>query len=129
MRSPLGFQTFPPSMRVPFGPFRAIVEYIVDGDTIDCFIDAGFHVYRYNRIRLAGINAPEKNRGTTANRQTGIEAMHHLASLLPVGMPVLLATEPDPDDFGRYIAIVTTEDGTVVNDRMVSDGHAVYKHY
>jgi micrococcal nuclease len=129
MRVPEPFADFPTAMRVPFGPFRGVVEYIVDGDTFDVFVDVGFNEYRYTRIRMAGINAPEKNRGTDAERQTGLDAMRHLETLTPPGTPVILLTAKDPDSFGRYIAWVTVEDGTVINDRMVTDGYAVYKTY
>jgi endonuclease YncB( thermonuclease family) len=55
--------------------------------------------------------------------------MRHLETLTPPGTPVILLTAKDPDSFGRYIAWVTVEDGTVINDRMVTDGYAVYKTY
>jgi micrococcal nuclease len=110
-------------MRVPFGPFRATVEYIVDGDTIDVLVDVGFNEYRYTRIRLAGINAPE------TSTPEGMTAKAHIAAILPLGTPVLLLTAKDTDIYARYIAWVTVEDGTVINDRMVTDGQAVYKKY
>ncbi|SVC03485.1 uncharacterized protein METZ01_LOCUS256339, partial [marine metagenome] len=32
---------------------------VVDGDTVDGFIDLGFSVHRKIRVRLGGIDAPE----------------------------------------------------------------------
>ncbi len=123
------FEGFPASIDCPFGPYRGLVQYITDGDTLHALIDFGFSVYRYERIRLLGINAPEKNRGTKEERLQGMAAMAHLAWLLPIQTPVMLETEPDPDDFGRYVARITRADGMVVNDQMVADGCAVYKQY
>ena len=39
--------------------YKAKVERIVDGDTIDVVIDLGFKITTNQRIRLAGINTPE----------------------------------------------------------------------
>ena len=123
------FDDFPAELAAPFGPFRAIVEHVTDGDTIRCLVDVGFNEYRFTVVRLAGIDAPERYRGTVEERQAGSMALSHLALLLPIGTPVLLQTEPDPDSFGRYIATVTLADGTSVNERMVADGHAIEREY
>ena len=39
--------------------YKAKVTRVVDGDTVDALIDCGFSVFRKERIRLYGINAPE----------------------------------------------------------------------
>jgi len=39
--------------------YKAIVDRVVDGDTIDCTIDLGFSVWKKIRVRMEGINAPE----------------------------------------------------------------------
>lgn len=129
MRRPAEFEAFPDGLRemVPYGPYRAVVRHIVDGDTIDVLVDLGLNDYRYTAIRLAGIDAPESNRAVSAD--AGRAAREHLRGLLPVGTPVALVTEPDPDSFGRYIAEVIRLDGDgvwfSVNERMLTDGHAV----
>jgi micrococcal nuclease len=46
------------------------VVKVVDGDTIDVHIDLGFYVWiRFQRIHLAGIDAPEP---TGATEATGV---------------------------------------------------------
>jgi endonuclease YncB( thermonuclease family) len=37
------------------------IDKVVDGDTVDVFIDLGFNVWHKERIRLAGIDTAEKN--------------------------------------------------------------------
>ena len=39
--------------------YKAKLERVVDGDTLDASIDLGFDVIVRKRIRLAGINTPE----------------------------------------------------------------------
>lgn len=36
------------------------VDYIVDGDTVDVIIDMGFYLNQKVRIRLLGVNTPER---------------------------------------------------------------------
>ncbi len=37
------------------------VSNIVDGDTVDVFVDLGFKVWRQERMRLVGVDTAEKN--------------------------------------------------------------------
>lgn len=127
MRRPAEFGDWPSSLHAPFGPYRAVVRHIVDGDTFDVLVDLGFNQYAYQVIRLAGIDAPEKNRAAT--KEAGLAAKHFLEGLLPLGTQVLLMTDPDPDSFGRYIAIVDRADGVEINQALLDAGHAVEREY
>lgn len=40
--------------------YRAIVRNVVDGDTIDLAVDLGFDVWYQVRVRVAGLDTPEK---------------------------------------------------------------------
>lgn len=40
--------------------YNAIVDYVVDGDTVDLSIDLGFDIWHKTRVRLTGIDTPEK---------------------------------------------------------------------
>ena len=40
--------------------YNAIVDNVVDGDTVDLSIDLGFSVWHKIRVRLLGIDTPEK---------------------------------------------------------------------
>ena len=44
--------------------YRARLVKVIDGDTIDVYLDAGFHGYREERLRLLGVNAPEVHGST-----------------------------------------------------------------
>ena len=51
--------------------YKAKLQRVVDGDTIDATIDLGFDIFVKKRIRFAGINAPERWSRNPAGRLTG----------------------------------------------------------
>lgn len=106
--------------------YTCTVLRVVDGDTVDFQVDEGFRRNATERMRLARINAWEK-RG--AERAKGIAAWKRLQELLPVGTKVLVETGEDDDVFGRWIADIQAEDGTNINDLLVTEGHARYQAY
>ncbi len=122
-RKPPHFRDFPETLRCPYGPYMAVVEHHVDGDTFDATWDVGASEYPYRVCRFLGVNAPEKNRPAT--REAGQAAWRYLIDLMPVGTPLRLITRPDPDAFGRFLVKAEMQDGTDVGSAMVAAGHAV----
>lgn len=120
-RSPIEFADWPESLDVRFGPFRAVVRTVVDGDTVDCLIDFGFNNYSYRPVRLLGVDTPEV---TGSTRTAGLAAAAYLARALPPGSRVRLHTRPTPDSFGRYLASIEREDGQDVSALLLASGHA-----
>lgn len=114
--------------------YRAHLIRIVDGDTIDVDVDLGFYITRRQRVRLAGINAPEI-RGR--ERPAGLAADKWLTDYLSDADHLVIRTEKVSDSFGRWVAWVWHGDGYVeddplplsVNHLMVEAGHAVWKDY
>ena len=50
----------PPSRKSCYN-FRVIsIDKVLDGDTIDVTIDLGFDLYKKERVRVAGVDTPEK---------------------------------------------------------------------
>ena len=63
--------------------FRVIsVDKIVDGDTIDVTLDLGFSICKSERIRVAGIDSPEKRTRNLEEKELGIHASEWLESQL-----------------------------------------------
>lgn len=119
----------------PKGSFRARCVKVVDGDTVDLHVDVGFHSFRQERFRLAGIDAPELS-GRNADPEPAKESKAFVASQLQPGMgeawPLRIETEKDPDNFGRYICRIfykLGDDEVCLNDKLVEFGHAVYREY
>ena len=104
--------------------YRATITNVVAGDTVAAEIDLGFEAHTRKRLRLLWLNAPE-TKGAT--KQAGDEATEHLKELLSRAADdkgrVEIHTEK-ADSFGRYLALIKLGD-TTVNQRMITDGHAV----
>ena len=63
--------------------FRVIsVDRIVDGDTIDVTFDLGFGICKSERIRVAGVDTPEKRTRNLEEKELGIDASEWLESQL-----------------------------------------------
>lgn len=107
--------------------YRAQLVRVVDGDTIDVTVDAGFANYRTERLRLLGVNAPEM-RGPS--RPAALAAAGYVTSWLGAvpfddDWPLVIETHKG-DAFGRYLARVwRTTDGRCLNDDLLASGHAV----
>jgi micrococcal nuclease len=102
---------------------NAVVDFVIDGDTIDVIIDG-----REERVRLTGIDTPEKaRRDGSAPEECFAEAATDFAiELLPIGTPVQLVRDVVArDDFGRMLAYVyRADDGIFVNYEIVRQGYA-----
>jgi len=59
--------------------FKVIsIDKIVDGDTIDVTLDLGFSICKSERIRVAGIDTPEKRTRDLEEKELGIDATEWL---------------------------------------------------
>ena len=85
------------------------VVSVLDGDTIEVL-----HNHRPERIRLSGIDCPEKGQAYGNNAK-------HAASKLVFGKEVTLQTH-GKDRYGRTLADVFLPDGTNINQELVKDG-------
>jgi micrococcal nuclease len=124
MTKPTQFQGWPENLDVPYGPYRAVIERVVDGDTVHAIVSLGLDEYAYRMIRLRGVNAPELFSGPPEERERGAAARDFLAELLPPGTKCRLATERDVTTFGRYVAYIELEDGREVGTVLIEAGHA-----
>ena len=111
--------------------YKAKVTRVVDGDTFDVSIDAGFDTHIEKRLRLHGINAYEtrKTKGVTdEQKRLGIECREKLKDLLE-GQEVIIRTFKDkPGKYGRLLCVVYFGEITV-NDWIVENGFGCYQEY
>jgi endonuclease YncB( thermonuclease family) len=92
-----------------FADFTGPVVSVLDGDTIEVL-----HNHHPERIRLSGIDCPEKG-------QAFGQRAKHAASELVYGKEVTLQTH-GLDKYGRTLADVLLPDGTNVNQELVKQG-------
>lgn len=100
---------------------NAVIDYVIDGDTVDVIIDG-----REERIRLIGIDTPETKKPNSPIECFGPEATAFTQQLLPVGTPVYIERDVvNRDDFGRLLGYVyRANDGIFVNYEVMRQGFA-----
>lgn len=101
--------------------YQAVVEKVVDGDTVDVVVDLGFDLSLRGRFRLAGINAPEMS------TEAGKASKARTEELLPVASHVFVETfrSDAKEKFGRYLGRFIQADGkSDVCEILVREGHA-----
>ena len=104
---------------------------VVDGDTIDVIIDLGFDLYKKERVRVAGVDTPEKRTRDLEEKELGIDATNWLTEQLDSAIDgeddLVIRTEID-GGFGKYGRLLgwlyIGEDTESINERMIREGYA-----
>ncbi len=81
--------------------YKAKLDRVVDGDTVDAMIDCGFSTFKKERIRLHGIDAPESRTRDKAEKKRGLAAKTRLKELIKEGKNEFLV-ETSVDKKGKY---------------------------
>ena len=103
--------------------YRATLERVVDGDTIDVTLDLGFDVKLHKqRCRLSGIDTPQSTTRDFAEKKLGLEAKERLKELCK---EKLIIKSLGKGKYGRILAIPYTEDGEDICQILIKEGHAV----
>lgn len=113
--------------------YRAKVNRVVDGDTVDVDIDLGFGTWiRNERVRIMGIDTPESRTSNPVEKIFGTAAKNRLIELL--GEETILKTFAAKDGvdmkgkFGRILGDFITTDDRFVTEILIEEGHAVPYH-
>ena len=61
----------PPSRKSCYNFRVTEINRVVDGDTIDVTIDLGFDLYKKERVRVAGVDTPEKKNKRFGRKSIG----------------------------------------------------------
>jgi micrococcal nuclease len=107
--------------------YNATLIRVVDGDTVDCWIDLGFDIKIKERIRLHGLDAPEVRTKDLDEKRRGFETKEWLISQLESnnGEFTIITDKYNPTGkYGRTIATLFLLDGTNINERMLQEGLA-----
>ena len=62
--------------------YRAKIDRVVDGDTVDAFIDLGFDTHIKRRIRLHGLDTWESRTRDLEEKEKGLAAKAYVKDLL-----------------------------------------------
>ena len=116
--------------------YNALVDRVVDGDTIDVTIDLGFKVWKKMRVRMEGINTPESRTIDLEEKKRGLAAKDRLIEILKFNDNKCILKVSGVGKYGRALATVLVnslsplngEDGVTlidVNKQLIEEGHAV----
>lgn len=121
----------PPSRKSCYN-FRVIsIDKVVDGDTIDVTIDLGFDLYKKERVRVAGVDTPEKRTRNLEEKALGLDATawikDHLEGAIDGDDDLIIRTELDGGvgKYGRLLGWLYIGDAIVsLNEKMIDEGYA-----
>lgn len=102
--------------------YKAKLDRIIDGDTVDANIDLGFDITIHKRIRLAGIDTPESRTRDLEEKKKGLASKQRLTELLGEGDFVLESKEVGK--YGRVLGTLLVDDINI-NETLVEEGFAV----
>ena len=121
----------PPSRKSCYNFRVTKINKVVDGDTIDVTIDLGFDLYKKERVRVAGIDTPEKRTRNLEEKALGIDATNWLKEKLAEAITgddeLTIRTELSGGigKYGRLLGWLYIGDGDVsLNEEMIKQGYA-----
>ena len=107
------------------------IDKVLDGDTIDVTIDLGFDLYKKERVRIAGVDTPEKRTRDLEEKELGIHATNWLKEKLDGAIngedDLIIRTELDGGvgKYGRLLGwCYIGDDNLSLNEQMITEGYA-----
>ncbi|ASR76288.1 endonuclease [Synechococcus phage Bellamy] len=104
---------------------------MLDGDTIDVTIDLGFDLYKKERVRVAGVDTPEKRTRDLEEKALGIDATNWLKEKLEGAISgddeLAVRTElvGGMGKYGRLLGWLYIGDAELsLNEQMIAEGYA-----
>jgi micrococcal nuclease len=110
----------------PSREFAAVLQRVVDGDTLDLLVDISFCVAISVRVRLYGIDTPEKQKPTLdAGKAAQAFAQQWFANR--AGRVLIRSYKAGTkDQYGRWLVEVWSPEGdSQLNEELVIGGYAV----
>ena len=103
----------------------------MDGDTIDVTIDLGFDLFKKERVRVAGVDTPEKRTRNLEEKALGIDATNwlkkELEDVLAGDDELIIRTElvGGVGKYGRLLGWLYVGDEELsLNEQMIEQGYA-----
>ena len=121
----------PPSRKSCYN-FRVVkINRVVDGDTIDVTIDLGFDLMKKERVRIAGVDTPEKRTRDLEEKALGIDATNWMKEKLEGAIKgddeLVIRTElkGGVGKYGRLLGwLYIGDDDVSLNEQMITEGYA-----
>ena len=121
----------PPSRKSCYNFRVTKINRVVYGDTIDVTIDLGFDLYKKERVRVAGVDTPEKRTRDKEEKALGLDATAWLKEKLDGAIAgdddLVIRTElvGGVGKYGRLLGWLYIGDGDrSLNEQMIEEGYA-----
>ena len=121
----------PPSRKSCYNFRVTSIDKVLAGDTIDVTIDLGFDLYKKERVRIAGVDTPEKRTRDLEEKALGIDATNwlkeKLESTLAGDDELTIRTElhGGVGKYGRLLGwLYVGEEPISLNEQMITEGYA-----
>jgi len=121
----------PPSRKSCYNFRVTSIDKVLDGDTIDVTIDLGFDLYKKERVRVAGVDTPEKRTKDDEEKALGYDATNWLQDKLEGAIAgeddLIIRTElvGGVGKYGRLLGWLYIGDAEVsLNEQMIEEGYA-----
>ena len=104
---------------------------MIDGDTIDVTLDLGFNLTKKERVRIAGVDTPEKRTRNLEEKELGIDATNWLKDKIKDTLTgddeLTIRTElvGGVGKYGRLLGwLYVGDDDYSLNEQMITEGYA-----
>jgi micrococcal nuclease len=121
----------PPSRKSCYNFRVTKINRVIDGDTIDVTLDLGFSLTKKERVRIAGVDTPEKRTRNLEEKALGIEATNWLKEKLADAIrgddELVIRTElrGGVGKYGRLLGwLYVGEHDLSLNEQMITEGYA-----
>ena len=121
----------PPSRKSCYNFRVTEINRVVDGDTIDVTIDLGFDLFKKERVRIAGVDTPEKRTRDLEEKALGLDATawmkKHLEETIKGDDELTIRTElkGGMGKYGRLLGwLYVGESDVSLNEQMIAEGYA-----
>ena len=121
----------PPSRKSCYNFRVTEINRVVDGDTIVVTIDLGFDLYKKERVRVAGVDTPEKRTRDLEEKALGIDATNWLKQKLEdtidgeYELTIRTELKGGVGKYGRLLGWLYVGDEEVsLNEDMIEEGYA-----
>ena len=122
----------PPSRKSCYNFRVTSIDKVLDGDTIDVTIDLGFDLYKKERVRVAGVDTPEKRTRDLEEKELGIHATNWLKEKLDGAIAgdddLVIRTElvGGVGKYGRLLGwlYIGGDASSSLNEQMIEEGYA-----
>jgi len=115
--------------------YRAKLDRVVDGDTVDALIDVGFDIWFKKRIRFMGLDAWESRTRDLEEKKKGLAAKARVIELLTEVSSksgYFRLKSHGTGKYGRVLGELFVQDDEgkqfSINETLIAEGHAYIYH-